>query len=86
MQIEPLRQKLTKFKSGSVLVTKEEREQTEKVHSVKHMLQLVAVVCFIAVGSAPCARQEVFVTPCRPTRSTWMPGTSENVFSRTYGM
>ena len=31
MQIEPLKHKLTKLKSGSVLITREEREQVEKV-------------------------------------------------------
>lgn len=31
MQIEPLKHKLTKLKSGSVLITKEEREQVVKV-------------------------------------------------------
>ena len=31
MQMEPLKQKLTKLKSGSILITKEEREQVEKV-------------------------------------------------------
>ncbi len=36
--MEPLKQKLTKLKSGSILITKEEREQVEKVDSVQ-MLQ-----------------------------------------------
>lgn len=38
LQMEPLKQKLTKLKSGSILITKEEREQVEKVDSVQ-MLQ-----------------------------------------------
>ena len=35
LQMEPLKQKLTKLKSGSILITKEEREQVEKVMSVQ---------------------------------------------------
>ena len=35
LQMEPLKQKLTKLKSGSILITKEEREQVEKVKWVQ---------------------------------------------------
>jgi len=35
LQMELLKQKLTKLKSGSILITKEEREQVEKVKWVQ---------------------------------------------------
>ena len=44
LQMEPLKQKLTKLKSGSILITKEEREQVEKVKSLQiHQCQSHAI-------------------------------------------
>ena len=89
LQIGPLQQKLVKLQSGSILITKEEREAVEKVAAASFE---ACHICFLLyplshLARATLAHQQVFhyIVAHRACRNIWTLGLSANASSKTYG-